>query len=340
MLGLRSTRCRDQCSGFGRAETGLRGVASGGGLGLVGGRHPLGRTGLVVVAMSELIATGALADVEPLPRARDDPHAAAIAYLRADDGWFRVDVDAAARGLWSPASVMAAGFDVPQGTGNPMEIVVYNQFYWGIAHKGMPAYNALGAKYVIVPKDGQPGADGIWPVFLDDPLVDVHLNTNALPRAWLVYRVTPVDTLEAAFATVLSPEFVPFASATVTMAEAERRGPRSDRGAGLRPQPRCVQRDLDHACAFRPQRLALPGLAWTRQRQPTTTMRQTGFSRGVPASGHSRVEMHYFPASLQVGLGLMACGCWSARPSSGMRDHGIERRAQDRAAALSARGRA
>ena len=318
-------------------------LATGGSLGLVGGRHVLGRAGFAVLTMSELIATGALADAEPMPQARDDPHAAAIAYLRADEGWFRVDVDGAARGLWSPASVMAAGFDVPQGTGNPMEIVVYNQFYWGIPHKGMPAYNALGAKYVIVPKGGQPGADGIWPVFLDDPLVDVHLNTNALPRVWLVYRVTPVDTLEAAFATVLSPEYEPVVSATVTDGpglDAEGQGQIEVLAYG--PNRAAFSVTTTEPALLVLSDLRYPGWRGRVNGSPATIYATNGIFRGVylPA-GVSRVEMHYFPVSLQVGLGLMACsllGCAFITRHERSRDRASRHStAQQRA---SARGRA
>ncbi|HOU13655.1 MAG TPA: YfhO family protein [Anaerolineae bacterium] len=182
------------------------------GLGL---RRRFCRAGLIVLVLTELVVTGAFADVEPASNAENDPHRAAIAYLQADEGWFRVDVDGAARGLWSPAAVMAAGFAVPQGTGNPMEIVTYNQFYWGIPHKGMPAYHLLGAKYIVVPKGALPGGDGIWPVFFDDALVDIHLNTNALQRVWLVYHTLPVDTLEAAYARVFAADFAPAVTATV-----------------------------------------------------------------------------------------------------------------------------
>lgn len=279
-------------------------------LGVLGHRHPLGRAGLVVICLCELTATGALSDAEPAPRAGNDPHAQAIAYLRGDEGWFRVDVDGAARGLWSPASVMAAGFDVPQGTGNPMEIVVYNQFYWGIPDKGFPAYNLLGAKYIIVPKGAQPGADGIWPVFLEDPLIDVHLNTNALTRVWLVYDIIPVGSLEGALASVRDPQFTPATSATVM------HGP--DLAASGSGEIEVLAYGPNRA-AFRvissePALLVLSDLHYPGWRgyvdsQATEIYATNGIFRGlyVPA-GTSRVEIRYRPASLQLGLGLLG---WS-----------------------------
>jgi len=279
-------------------------------LGVLGRSHLVGRAGLAAVALAELTATGALADAEPLPQLSSDPHAAAIAFLQADTGWFRVDVDAAARGLWSPASVMAAGFDVPQGTGNPMEIVVYNQFYWGIPHKGMPAYHALGAKYVIVPKGAQPGAEGIWPVFLEDPLVDIHLNTNALQRVWLVYHTTPVNSLEAAFSAVMAADFEPTVTATVTG------GPALDAAGQGRIEVLAYgpNRAAFSVTTSEPALLVLSDLRYPGWRgridgKPAPIHATNGISRGmvVPA-GTSRVEMRYFPTSLRAGLGLMAWG--------------------------------
>jgi hypothetical protein len=67
----------------------------------------------------------------------------------------------------------------------------------------------LGIKYLIVPKDAPPGGEGIWPVFVDDPLVDIHLNTLALPRVWLVYRTEVVGSYGEALERVLDENFRP-----------------------------------------------------------------------------------------------------------------------------------
>ncbi|HQE91545.1 MAG TPA: YfhO family protein [Anaerolineae bacterium] len=276
-------------------------------LGLGLRRCHLCRAALVVLALTELVVTGALADVEPAPHSADDPHRAALAYLRADDGWFRVDVDGEARGLWSPAALMAAGFEVPQGTGNPMEIVTYNQYYWGIPHKGMPAYRLLGAKYIIVPKGALPGGDGIWPVFFGDALVDIHLNTKALQRVWLVYHTTPVDTLEAAYAQVFAVDFAPDVAATVLNGPALET-PGSGRIEVLTYGP---NRAAFYVETSAPALLVLsdllyPGWQATVDGKPTPIYSTDGLFRGVivPAGAH-RVEMRYFPSSLRWGLGLM-----------------------------------
>ncbi len=271
-------------------------------------RSRCARAGLILLALTELVVTGALADVEPAPHTANDPHAPALAYLRKDEGWFRVDVDGAARGLWSPAALMAAGFAVPQGTGNPMEIITYSQFYWGIPHKGMPAYHVLGAKYIVVPKGALPGGDGIWPVFFDDALVDIHLNTHALQRVWLVYHTLPVNSLEAAYAHVFAADFAPAMTATVL------NGPALDTAGNGRIEVLAYgpNRAAFHVETSAPALLVLsdllyPGWRATIDGAATQLYATDGLFRGVlvPAGAH-RVEMCFFPQSLRWGLGLLA----------------------------------
>ena len=273
--------------------------------------YRFGRAGLVLLVLTELVATGALADVEQTPAARDNPLSSAVEYLRADEGWFRVDVDGAARGLWSPAGVMAEGFAVPQGTGNPLEIVTYNQFYWGIPHKGMPAYNLLGAKYIIVPKNAQPGGDGIWPVFKESSLVDIHLNTNALPRVWLVYQTRPVESLEMAYAHVFSSDFEPAVTATVTD------GPYLDSpGEGrievmaYTPNRAAFFVETSEHALLVLSDLMYPGWRAYVDGEITPIYETNGLFRGVvvPAGSH-RVEMRFNPLSLRLGLGTLGMAC-------------------------------
>jgi hypothetical protein len=238
------------------------------------------------------------------PQNGPDPHAAAIDYLRADPGWFRVDVDGKARGLWSPAAVMAAGFEVPQGTGNPMELVAYTQFYWAIPYKGAPAYQILGAKYIITPNDALPGGDGIWPVFTEDPLIDIHLNTNALTRVWLVYETLSVGTLEEAYSVVFSPDFEPARVATV------KEGPVLDgNGRGTlnvltyRPNRVAIQVETDQTALLTLSDLQYPGWRASLDGRSVRLYTVNGLFRGVivPPGAH-KVEMRFFPASLRLGL--------------------------------------
>lgn len=277
-------------------------------LGVGVGRSRLCRAALLALVLVELVFTGALADVEPGPDVAADPHQAATAYLQADEGWFRVDVDSTARGLWSPAALMAAGFEVPQGTGNPMEILMYNQLYWGVPHKGMPAYQLLGVKYIIVPKGAQPGGDGIWPVFFEDALVDIHLNTNTMLRVWLVYHTLPVDTLEEAYAYVFAADFEPAQMATVAQGPLlETPGTGRIELLAYDPNRAAFYVETSEPALLVLSDLLYPGWQATVDGDVVPLYATNGLFRGifVPTGAH-RVEMCYFPQSLRWGLGLMA----------------------------------
>jgi len=273
-----------------------------------GSRCAYARAGLLLLLLAELVATGALADIEKLPQAADDPHAKAISYLKGDTGWFRVDVDSKARGLWSPAAVMAAGFEVPQGTGNPLEIALYNQFYWAIPTKGAPAYQLLGAKYIAVPKDALPGGEGIWPVFNDDPLIDVHLNTNALPRAWLVYRTVSVATLEEAYDQVFAPDFQPAQVATVKNGPAlEGQGEGWIEVLAYGPNRAAFKVTNSAATLLVLSDLLYPGWVARVDGERAPLYATNGIFRGVAlAPGEHVVDMHFRPTSLRIGVGLAA----------------------------------
>jgi len=269
---------------------------------------------LPLLLLTELTVLGAWAEVEPAPASTADPHAGALTFLRSDTGWFRVDVDADARGLWSPGALQAAGFESPQGSGNPMELAAFGQFYWAVPFKGAPAYQLFGAKYIIVPKGAQPGGDGIWPVYLDDPLVDIHLNTNAMNRVWLVYETVPVETIEAAYAVIFAPDFTPLTRAAVE------NGPiLSDEGAsggngvlevltyGPNRARFGVHGDEDALLVL--SDIHYPGWTATLDGQPTLLYKTNGILRGVAVPpGDHVVEMRFFPISLKIGLGLWGMG--------------------------------
>lgn len=269
--------------------------------------------GLTLLLLAELVIQGVWVEVEP-STVGDDPHAATIAYLRADPGWFRVDVDSDARGLWSPAALQAAGFEVPQGSGNPMELYAFSQFYWAVPYKGAPVYQLFGAKYIVVPKGAPPGGEGIWPVFTDDPLIDVHLNTNALTRIWLVYDTVPVSRIEKAYDLVFAPDFVPYQVAVV------------ENGPDLEDAGEPGSASALEVLAYGPNRVRIfvrtaeptllvlsdifyPGWRAFLDREPTPLYKTNGIFRGVVVpSGEHIVEMRFFPSSLRLGAGLAVIG--------------------------------
>jgi hypothetical protein len=297
-----------------RALTGLRFAALMAGasalLGWAAARGRLwGRAGLLLLLLAELVATGALAETEPTPKP-DATHAAALAFLRADPGWFRVDVDPAARGLWPPVFLQMDGFEVPQGMGNAMDLREFNILRWRIPSATHPAYRMLGVKYLIVPKGAPPGGEGIWPVFIDDLTVDIHLNTLALPRVWLVYRTEVVGSYGEALERVLDENFRPEEIAIV------QDGPQLD-GTGqgrielgyYGPNDVVLHVETDASALLVLSDTFYPGWRATVDGTPVPIYQTNAALRGVPVpAGAHRVEMHFRPRTLQVGLGLAAAG--------------------------------
>ncbi len=260
------------------------------------------RQALLLLIAAELIAVGALAETEaPVPA---QPHPGALAFLQADPGWFRVDIDLAALNRWTVAELLREGFEVPQGTGDPMEVFLYDQFYWSIPRKDSPAYRLLGIKYIVMPKGAMPGGADIWPVYTDDPTVELHLNTKALPRAWLVYRTEVVGTFEAARALVFDPAFDP---ATVAVLEEGPHLEGEGRGtigvAAYTPNRILFDVESDREALLVLSDLAYPGWEARIDGEPAHILRTDTIFRGllVPPGSH-RVEMRYAPRSFRFGL--------------------------------------
>ncbi len=282
----------------------------------------IGQTGTLLLLVGELIVAGTWVELEPTGL---NPSQSAIDYIQSDPNWYRVDVDSEARGLLSPSVLLANGFEVPQGSGNPMELFSYTQFYWAVPYKGAPVYQLLGAKYIVVPSDALPGGEGIWPVFTEAPLVDVHLNTNALPRVWLVYDTIPVASIEQANDIVFSTAFKPSLTATLE------NGPDLDgTGTGtleivayganraefiVRTSERAllVLSDIDY-----------PGWLAALDKTPTPIYKADGIFRGVMVpEGEHRVTMVYRPTSVRLGLGMASMAAtiliWASVSHAGKR---------------------
>jgi hypothetical protein len=265
---------------------------------------PACRCMVVALLAAELIASGAFVEVEPPSTAAD--HDAALSYLKADSGWFRVDVDSEAVELWAPHSLVAEGFAMPRTVGNPMELRAFNLFYWGQASKTSVGYRLLGVKYIVVAKDAPPGGEGITPVFVDDPLVDLHLHTLSLPRAWLVYRTVGAEDMGEAMSVMSQAGFDPWQTATV------RDGPLLDgEGEGwielLAYEPNRVAMKVQVSA---PALLILsdvvyPGWQAWLDREPVPIYAADAVFRGVavPPGDHS-LELRYRPFSLWLGLGI------------------------------------
>jgi hypothetical protein len=206
-----------------------------------------------------------------------------------------------------------------------MELFSYTQFYWAVPHKGAPAYQLFGCKYIVVPKGAQPGGEGIWPVFEEDATIDLHLNTNAMNRVWLVYDTAPVPSIEAANEIIFAAEFDPARVATVEggpdleSTGAETGAPGTIEVWAYRPNRATFGVTTSERALLILSDMGYPGWrAWV-DGAPAPIYKTDGIFRGVIVPpGEHRVEMRFFPHSLRLGLGLAAMAAWLILVGAGL----------------------
>ena len=262
--------------------------------------------GALLLLTGELVVMGSRVETDPSHPFAGPDHSQALAFLRSDRGWFRVDTAPRARQMWSPEQMQIQGLETVQGSGNPLALYPGEQFYWAQPSVGAPGYRLLGVKYIVVPKGAPPGAEEIWPVFTEDATVDIHLNTRALPRSWLVYRTESVVDFEAAFRRVLSDTFQPERVAVVED------GPRLD-GTGqgwievgrYSPNEVVLTVHTDAPALLVLSDVYYPGWYAELDDVRVPIYRTDVTFRGVlvPPGDH-QVRMYFLPRSFLVGLGL------------------------------------
>ncbi len=156
----------------------------------------------------DLIMLGWYVEVEwntPMPGfAIDSP---ALEYLKSDPGLHRIDI---ATGKWQPNLPQMEGLFSISGVYNPLELSRYAAYIGSVGYRGSPLYNLLGTKYVIGGKNTPPvDTTLIPPVFNEDPVVNIYLNTGALPRVNLIPNARVVSDSSTAFEAIHQESFDP-----------------------------------------------------------------------------------------------------------------------------------
>ncbi len=168
----------------------------------------LGALAVALIAV-DLMSQGAYLDTGPVEPTAGFHHPQAIAFLKADGDYYRLDTRTEVWHLWQPdASLLYNIFDV-WGIVNPLTLADYDRYWENMGSRSTPLYDFLNAKYVIGRKDVVLDWDKFVPVFEGDPQVNVYLNEEALPRALFVPRALAVDDQEAAFAAIHEEGFDP-----------------------------------------------------------------------------------------------------------------------------------
>lgn len=172
---------------------------------------PLHFAALAILLLAiDLISLGGYVEVDWNNPTQGFPdHSAALSYLNNDPGIHRVEIT----GVWQPNLPQVAQLFSIGGVYNPLALSNFTVYEGSVGYRGSPLYNLLGVKYVIAAKDQPPGdTNFLVPVYTDDSLVDIYLNTLALPRVMLMYHSILVPDHDAAFSAVHQDDFNPASS--------------------------------------------------------------------------------------------------------------------------------
>ncbi len=167
--------------------------------------------GLAFVALIvfDLASLGAYTELELTDPTSGFEHGAAIAFLKDDPEYYRIDTRTEVWDVWQPNLGLLHGmFDV-WGIYNPLVLADYHRYWEGLGSRSTPLYDFLNAKYIVGHKDVVLDWDKFELAFDADPRINVYRNTAVLPRSFVVHNAWSVGNQEEAFTAVHRSDFEP-----------------------------------------------------------------------------------------------------------------------------------
>jgi len=146
------------------------------------GRHRVHQftLGLIVfvLILFDLAGLGADTELEFNDPTAGFEHPAAIAFLKNDPEYYRIDTRTEVWDVWQPdLSLLYGIFDV-WGIHNPLVLADYHRYWEGLGSRSTPLYDFLNAKYVVGHKDVVLDWEKFELAFDADPTVNVYRNTR------------------------------------------------------------------------------------------------------------------------------------------------------------------
>ena len=275
---------------------------------------------LPLFLLVDLAAAGAYVDLGGSDPTARYHHPALVQFLRGDSSPFRVDSRTGIEAHWLPNTGMVWGVEDVNGVANPLLPAFIRRFLNTVGGWDSHLYPLLNTKYLIASKEPPFDPARFPPVFSDDPVLNVYLNPDALPRAFLVRDVTVVSSSEDAWRILAQPTFSPGTQAVVeasgagaaALADLRPGGAGGDHLAFARRE---LNRVVLHVQVTQPALLILgdfwyPGWRVTVEgedgtRQVRSLWRVDGALRGVLLRPGDRVVTFVFrPTTWYVGLVL------------------------------------
>ncbi len=146
-----------------------------------------GWTGLLLIAV-DLISLGSGVDVGTQDPTTGFRHDGAVAFLKQDPGYWRLDTRTDVWDVWQPDLSLVAGIQDVSGIWNPLALADYETYWGNLGSRTSPLYDFLTARYVVGHKNVKLDPAKFTLAYDGDPSVSVYRNAGALPRAQVLYN--------------------------------------------------------------------------------------------------------------------------------------------------------
>ena len=259
----------------------------------------------------DLLSLGAYVDLSTDNPAQVFDHPDAVAFLKSDGSFYRVDArETGTDGTWPPdASIVHDLFDV--NGDNPLVLADFDRYWQSLGSRSSRLYDLMNVKYLVGRKGVPLDFAKFKMVYDGDPAFNIFENTQWVPRAFVVGDVRVVPGQSAALAAIHAPDFDP--TQTVVL---ERGVDASGIGAGsgstasivgYGPNEILIDVNTPSTGVLVLSEVYYPGWrAWVDDR-PVDVLRADFLFRAMelPAGAH-RIRLLYDPDSLKIGVGLFA----------------------------------
>jgi len=260
----------------------------------------------------DLLSLGAYVDLSTDDPARVFEHPDAVAFLKSDGDFYRLDArETGVDGTWPPdTSIVHDLFDV--NGDNPLVLADFDRYWQSLGSRSARLYDLLNVKYLIGRKNVPLDFAKFKLAYDGDPAFNVFENTRALPRAFVVSTARVVPDQNAALAAIHEPAFDPaqmvVLEKTVSSGQATvNREQSTVKIVGYGPNEIRLDASAASAGVLVLSEVYYPGWrAWLDDRE-VDVLRADYLFRAVelPAGAH-RVRLLYDPASFKMGVGLLA----------------------------------
>ncbi len=157
----------------------------------------------------DLFSLGAYVDITTDDPARAFQHPEAVVFLTSQPELFRIDArDTGVDAAWSADTGILYGlFDV--NGDNPLVLADYERYWQSLGSRSTTLYDLLNVRYLIGPKNVPLDRAKFKLAFDGDPALEIHENSNVLPRASIVFDRRPVGDHAGALEAIHAPDFDP-----------------------------------------------------------------------------------------------------------------------------------